>query len=39
MRSRRGLIIGILEGWPREQSLRFANEVGALACTALGCSA
>jgi sugar/nucleoside kinase (ribokinase family) len=34
-----GLIVGILEGWPLERSLRFANEVGALACTALGCSA
>jgi sugar/nucleoside kinase (ribokinase family) len=33
-----GLIVGILEGWPLEQSLRFASEVGALACTALGCS-
>ena len=34
-----GLIVGILEGWPLERSLRFASEVGALACTALGCSA
>jgi sugar/nucleoside kinase (ribokinase family) len=34
-----GLIAGILEGWPLERSLAFANEVGALACTALGCSA
>jgi sugar/nucleoside kinase (ribokinase family) len=34
-----GLIVGILEGWPLEQSLSFASEVGALACTALGCSA
>ena len=34
-----GLIVGILEGWPLEQSLTFASEVGALACTALGCSA
>ena len=34
-----GLIVGILEGWPLEQALTFASEVGALACTALGCSA
>jgi sugar/nucleoside kinase (ribokinase family) len=34
-----GLIVGILEGWPLERSLGFACEVGALACTALGCSA
>ncbi len=34
-----GLIVGILEGWPLQRSLRFACEVGALACTALGCSA
>jgi sugar/nucleoside kinase (ribokinase family) len=34
-----GLIVGILEGWALEQSLRFARDVGALACTALGCSA
>jgi sugar/nucleoside kinase (ribokinase family) len=33
------LIVGILEGWPLERSLMFASEVGALACTALGCSA
>jgi sugar/nucleoside kinase (ribokinase family) len=33
-----GLIVGILEGWPLERSLRFASEVGALACTALGCT-
>jgi sugar/nucleoside kinase (ribokinase family) len=34
-----GLIVGILEGWPLKRSLIFASEVGALACTALGCSA
>jgi sugar/nucleoside kinase (ribokinase family) len=34
-----GLIVGILEDWPLERSLMFASEVGALACTALGCSA
>ena len=33
------LIVGILEGWPLQRSLSFACEVGALACTALGCSA
>jgi len=33
-----GLIVGILEGWPLERSLSFASEVGALACTALGCT-
>ncbi len=33
-----GLIVGILEGWPLERSLRFASTVGALACTALGCT-
>jgi sugar/nucleoside kinase (ribokinase family) len=33
-----GLIVGILEGWPLDRSLRFASEVGALACTALGCT-
>jgi sugar/nucleoside kinase (ribokinase family) len=33
-----GLIVGILEGWPLEQSLRFASAAGALACTALGCT-
>jgi sugar/nucleoside kinase (ribokinase family) len=34
-----GLIAGILEDWSLERSLAFASEVGALACTALGCSA
>jgi sugar/nucleoside kinase (ribokinase family) len=33
-----GLIVGILEGWPLGRSLLFASEVGALACTALGCT-
>jgi sugar/nucleoside kinase (ribokinase family) len=32
------LIVGILEGWPLERSLVFASQVGALACTALGCT-
>jgi sugar/nucleoside kinase (ribokinase family) len=33
-----GLIVGILEQWSLERSLRFASMVGALACTALGCT-
>jgi sugar/nucleoside kinase (ribokinase family) len=33
-----GLIVGMLERWPMERSLAFASEVGALACTALGCT-
>jgi sugar/nucleoside kinase (ribokinase family) len=33
------LIVGLLEGWELARSLIFASEVGALACTALGCSA
>jgi sugar/nucleoside kinase (ribokinase family) len=33
-----GLIVGILEGWPLDRSLGFASEVGAFACTALGCT-
>jgi sugar/nucleoside kinase (ribokinase family) len=33
------LIAGVLEGWSLERSLTFSSEVGALACTALGCSA
>jgi sugar/nucleoside kinase (ribokinase family) len=34
-----GLIVGIIEDWSLERSLAFASEAGALACTALGCSA
>jgi sugar/nucleoside kinase (ribokinase family) len=34
-----GLIVGLLEGWPLDRSLVFASEVGALTCTALGCTA
>jgi sugar/nucleoside kinase (ribokinase family) len=34
-----GMMVGILDGWPLERSLTFASEVGALACTELGCSA
>jgi sugar/nucleoside kinase (ribokinase family) len=33
-----GVIVGLLEGWDAERSLRFASAVGALACTRLGCS-
>jgi sugar/nucleoside kinase (ribokinase family) len=32
-----GLVVGILEGWELERSVRFASVVGASACTALGC--
>lgn len=34
-----GLIVGILEGWPLERSVRFASVMGASVCTALGCYA
>ena len=34
-----GLIVGILEGWELEQSVRFASVIGGSACTALGCYA
>ena len=34
-----GLIVGILEGWELERSIRFASVVGGSACTALGCAA
>jgi sugar/nucleoside kinase (ribokinase family) len=32
-----GLIVGILEGWTLERSIRFASVAGGSACTALGC--
>ena len=32
-----GLVVGILENWPLERSIRFASVTGASACTALGC--
>jgi len=32
-----GLMVGILEGWELERSVRFASVVGGSACTALGC--
>ena len=31
-----GLIVGILEGWDIERTVRFASVTGASACTALG---
>ncbi len=34
-----GLIVGILEDWNLERSIRFASVLGGSACTALGCSA
>lgn len=34
-----GLILGILEGWELERSVRFASVIGGSACTALGCYA
>ncbi len=32
-----GLMVGILEGWELERSVRFASVIGGSACTALGC--
>lgn len=32
-----GLVLGILEGWDLERSVRFASVLGGSACTALGC--
>lgn len=34
-----GLIVGMLEGWSLESTVRFASVCGASACTALGCYA
>ena len=34
-----GLIVGILEAWPLEFTLRFAAAVGASCTRAVGCSA
>ena len=34
-----GLILGILEGWELERSVRFASVMGGSACTSLGCYA
>jgi sugar/nucleoside kinase (ribokinase family) len=34
-----GLIVGLLEGWSLERSVRYASVIGASACTALGCYA
>lgn len=33
-----GLVVGVLERWPAERSLRFAAALGASACRALGCT-
>lgn len=33
-----GLVTGMLEGWPIEETLRFASAVGASACRGLGCT-
>lgn len=32
-----GLVVGILEGWDLERTVRFASVLGGSACTALGC--
>jgi sugar/nucleoside kinase (ribokinase family) len=32
-----GFLVGMLEGWPLEESLRFASAVGASCTRALGC--
>jgi sugar/nucleoside kinase (ribokinase family) len=34
-----GFIVGMLEGWDLAQTVAFASAAGALACTALGCTA
>jgi sugar/nucleoside kinase (ribokinase family) len=34
-----GLILGVLEGWELERSVRFASVIGGSACTELGCYA
>jgi sugar/nucleoside kinase (ribokinase family) len=33
-----GFMTGLLEGWDREETLRFAGALGASACTRLGCT-
>jgi sugar/nucleoside kinase (ribokinase family) len=33
-----GFILGLLERWPLEETLRFASLMGASACTRLGCT-
>ncbi len=33
-----GFIVGLLEGWSMQESLRFASVIGASACTQLGCT-
>jgi sugar/nucleoside kinase (ribokinase family) len=34
-----GFIVGMLEGWDLATTVEFASAAGALACTALGCTA
>lgn len=34
-----GFIVGMLEGWELERTVRFASAVGASCCTRLGCTA
>lgn len=33
-----GLMVGLLEGWAMDRTLRFASAIGASACTRLGCT-
>jgi sugar/nucleoside kinase (ribokinase family) len=33
-----GFLLGLSEGWPAEETLRFASAVGASACQRLGCT-
>jgi sugar/nucleoside kinase (ribokinase family) len=33
-----GIILGLIEGWPAEQRLRFAAALGASVCRGLGCT-
>jgi sugar/nucleoside kinase (ribokinase family) len=33
-----GFLLGLREGWPAEETLRFASAVGASACRRLGCT-
>jgi sugar/nucleoside kinase (ribokinase family) len=33
-----GFLVGLHEGWPAEETLRFASAVGASACRRLGCT-
>ena len=33
-----GIILGLIEGWPAEQRLRFATALGGSVCRGLGCT-